>query len=170
MQSQSQIADLFKQCSKDLFGVCFYVLKDETSSKDMVMDTFAVALQNPNFHKIENPRGWLMGVARNLSLKHFHTQKKLQYDLTAENISERFMENGSEEEHIYRNVLEEKLLEQIALLKPAQSRCIEMFYLGGESYQDIANAMSLEIKTVKSHIQNGKRNLYMRLKETRNNE
>jgi len=164
MSSQIQIAELYKSCSKDIFGVCYYVLKDEKSSMDIVMDTFEVALNYADFGQLDNPRAWLMKVARNLSLKLFHKQKKVQYDLDQRNIAERFMENDDLEEHITKEVLEEKLIEEIGMLKPAQSLCIELFYLDGRSYQEISDKTDMEVKAVKSHIQNGRRNLGLRLK------
>jgi len=163
MQSQIQIAELFNSCSKDIFGVCYYVLKDEKSSMDIVMDTFEVALKNKDFDQLNNPRAWLMKVARNLSLKLYHKQKRVQYDLDNRNLAEEFMESGDDREHMNVGVLEEKLIEEIGLLKPAQSQCIEMFYLDEKSYKEISDYTGMEIKAVKSHIQNGKRNLGLRL-------
>lgn len=146
-----------------MFGVCYYVLKDEKSSMDIVMDTFEVALNNADFEQLNNPRAWLMRVARNLSLKLFHKQKKIQYDLDQQNIADRFMEIDGIKEHISRELLEERLLEEIGLLKPAQSQCIELFYLDERSYKEISEQTGMDIKAVKSHIQNGRRNLGLRL-------
>ena len=146
-----------------MFGVCYYVLKDEKSSMDIVMDTFEVALNNADFDQLNNPRAWLMRVARNLSLKLFHKQKKIQYDLDQQNIADRFMEIDGIKEHISRELLEERLLEEIGLLKPAQSQCIELFYLDERSYKEISEQTGMDIKAVKSHIQNGRRNLGLRL-------
>ncbi len=163
MSSKVEIAELFKSCSNDMFGVCYYVLKDEKSSMDIVMDTFEVALNNADFEQLNNPRAWLMRVARNLSLKLFHKQKKIQYDLDQQNIADRFMEIDGIKEHISRELLEERLLEEIGLLKPAQSQCIELFYLDERSYKEISEQTGMDIKAVKSHIQNGRRNLGLRL-------
>ena len=163
MHSKKEIAKLFKRCSRDLFGVCYYVLKEENSSMDIVMDTFEVALKNAEFHQLDNPQAWLMRVARNLSLKQFHKAKRVQYNLDQQNISEKFMENGSEQEHIFKDALETRLIAEIATLKPEQSMCIELFYLADKSYQEISDEMGLEVKAIKSHIQNGKRNLSLRL-------
>jgi len=146
-----------------MFGVCYYVLKDEKSSMDIVMDTFEVALNNADFHQLDDHRAWLMKVARNLSLKLFHKQKKVQYNLDQKNIPEKFMENGDIEEHISKEALEEKLIKEIGLLKPAQSQCIELFYLDEKTYKEISDQTGMEIKAVKSHIQNGRRNLGLRL-------
>lgn len=44
-------------------------------------------------------------------------------------------------------------------LKKEQEQCIRLFYLQRKSYQEVADRTGLSIKQVKSHIQNGKRNL-----------
>lgn len=45
-------------------------------------------------------------------------------------------------------------------LKDEQRRCISLFYLSeGESYQTIAEQLNLSVGRVRSHLQNGRRNL-----------
>jgi RNA polymerase sigma-70 factor (ECF subfamily) len=53
-----------------------------------------------------------------------------------------------------------ELLDQAMIgLKDDQKLCVELFYLKDKSYNEIANITGFDIKQVKSHIQNGKRNL-----------
>jgi len=44
-------------------------------------------------------------------------------------------------------------------LNDEQRICIEMFYLNGKCYQEVAETTGYSMKQVKSFIQNGKRNL-----------
>jgi len=44
-------------------------------------------------------------------------------------------------------------------LKDEQKLCVTLFYLQKHSYQEVASKSGLALKTVKSAIQNGKRNL-----------
>ena len=44
-------------------------------------------------------------------------------------------------------------------LKPLQRKCFSLYYLEGYSYKEIAESTSLQMNQVKSHIQNGKRNI-----------
>jgi RNA polymerase sigma factor (sigma-70 family) len=53
----------------------------------------------------------------------------------------------------------ETLLESISALKPLQQLCIRLFYLESLSYEEVAGHTGLSAGEVKSHIQNGKRNL-----------
>jgi RNA polymerase sigma-70 factor (ECF subfamily) len=55
--------------------------------------------------------------------------------------------------------------EMIPLLKADQRICVELFYLKELSYQQISDQLNLSLMQVKSAIQNGKRNLKLRLEE-----
>jgi RNA polymerase sigma-70 factor (ECF subfamily) len=48
-------------------------------------------------------------------------------------------------------------------LAAGQRRCLELFYLEGYSYAEVASRSGFALNEVKSHIQNGKRNLRMLL-------
>ena len=48
-------------------------------------------------------------------------------------------------------------------LKTEQKECIKLFYIESKSYQEITEMLRLDIKKVKSAIQNGKRNLKLNL-------
>nr|WP_290933235.1 sigma-70 family RNA polymerase sigma factor [Haliscomenobacter sp.] len=47
----------------------------------------------------------------------------------------------------------------IERLPDQQKDCVRMFYFEDRSYKDIAEGMSLDLSIVRSHIQNGRRNL-----------
>ena len=51
------------------------------------------------------------------------------------------------------------LEEAVSALNEEQKICIELFYLKKQSYQDVAEIAGFTVNEVKSHIQNGKRNL-----------
>ena len=51
------------------------------------------------------------------------------------------------------------LEEAIKILKDEQRICIELFYLQEKSYKEVSDLTGLSLLNVKSHIQNGKRNL-----------
>jgi RNA polymerase sigma-70 factor (ECF subfamily) len=62
---------------------------------------------------------------------------------------------------IHFELLEKAILE----LKEEQKICVELFYLKQFSYQRISEQLGISLKNVKSAIQNGKRNLKIRLEE-----
>ncbi|MEM7039720.1 MAG: sigma-70 family RNA polymerase sigma factor, partial [Bacteroidota bacterium] len=54
---------------------------------------------------------------------------------------------------------EERLLQAITELAPMQKKCIQHFYFEKLRYAEISKRTGLELKQVKSHLQNGKRML-----------
>jgi RNA polymerase sigma-70 factor (ECF subfamily) len=67
--------------------------------------------------------------------------------------------SSSEEKEKYFQLIEEL----IAKLKPEQKKSIELFFLEGKSYLEIADDLKLSLMQVKSAIQNGKRMLKISL-------
>lgn len=54
----------------------------------------------------------------------------------------------------------------IEKLNVDQKACVKQFFLHNKSYLQITQETAIEMKKVKSHIQNGKRNLKICLEET----
>lgn len=63
----------------------------------------------------------------------------------------------------------EELEKAITKLNDVQRSCLEMFYFVKKSYKEIAIETGFEVKHVKSHIQNGKRNLKNILTQSKRN-
>jgi len=55
--------------------------------------------------------------------------------------------------------LELKLQKCMEALKKEQRDCVSLFYYESKSYHEICKKLNLDLKAVKSLIQNGKRNL-----------
>ena len=60
--------------------------------------------------------------------------------------------------------------EELKNLSEEQQICLRMMYLEGHSYKEIATIKGYELKKVKSYIQNGKRNLALRVKARKDHE
>jgi RNA polymerase sigma factor (sigma-70 family) len=77
------------------------------------------------------------------------------------NIRQDFMENAEEWHPLFGNDPDISILLHRAMeaLKPEQRQCLEMMYYDKKSYKEIVVLTGYSLKQVKSHIQNGKRNL-----------
>ncbi|MDF1697626.1 MAG: sigma-70 family RNA polymerase sigma factor [Saprospiraceae bacterium] len=148
------LAPLFKKYNEKLFGLAFYYLSERESAMDTVMEAYEVVLLNIDQKEITYFKGWLFSICRNICLKKLRDGKKFS-ELTE--VADTFME--SEEEKVYNDETIEKVLELIPKLKDNQRKCVEAFYLKTMSYEEISAAYEMTFKEVKSHIQNGKRNL-----------
>ncbi len=159
------LGDLYNRYIDLVFGVCLKYLKNKDDAQDAVIQIFekiVVALKDT---EVDNFKPWLYVVAKNYCLMQLrklkHNEVSVDDDLFK---AERFVELGEEMHPIDKedkDKNEEALKDCIDKLKVLQKESIELFYFKKLSYQEISDKMNVDIKKVKSYIQNAKRNLKM---------
>jgi len=149
---------LYQRYMDLVYGACLKYLKDAETSKDAVMNIFEELIPKLKAHDPQNFRAWLYTVSRNHCLMQLRTPKNLK---TTE-LHPDFVQ--FEEEGHLNGVLEKE--EQLGELRRCletlvgeQKTALDLFYLQQRSYQEIALATGMEWNKVRSHIQNGRRNL-----------
>lgn len=149
---------LFERYGHLVLGLCMKYLKQIENAEDLCASIFEKLPELIVKHEIKYFKSWLYQVSRNECLMLL--RKKKTYTIPAEDAhleSEEIEDLVSKETEIH--LLENALKE----LKEEQRNCVTMFYLEEMSYQEISNKIGVEIKKVKSYIQNGKRNLKIKL-------
>jgi RNA polymerase sigma factor (sigma-70 family) len=146
-----------------LFGVCMKYLKEEDTAKDTVQQVFLKALSEIPKYKIDNIGGWLYRVAKNMCLSMLRDKKVWSEPERLEHVEQ--PEEVPVSLLIEREKDIDRLKEELAKLKEEQRICLTLFYLDKKSYQEVSMLTGYDVKQVKSHIQNGKRNLRMKLEE-----
>jgi RNA polymerase sigma-70 factor (ECF subfamily) len=155
---------LFSRYMHLVYGVCLKYLKDRERSKDAVMQIFEKLITEVPRHKIENFRSWLHVVTKNYCLMQLRSDRS-ESERSSEWLNDQmiFMESVPETHPLDKDedpVNDEKALEDcIEKLKEDQKACIVKFYYENRCYSEIADETGLDIKGVKSNLQNGKRNL-----------
>jgi RNA polymerase sigma factor (sigma-70 family) len=163
------IAVLFTRYTHLVYGVCLKYIDDKDDAKDAVMEIFEDLPDLILKHEIRNFKSWLHSVTKNHCLMKLRRAKTLPLvqDLPDENSPEDFMEfpgfRHQEDESTGHSPGE--LSEALQSLKGPQRQCIELVYLEGKSYQEVCEVTGYTYNEVKSHVQNGKRNLKIRLEE-----
>jgi RNA polymerase sigma-70 factor (ECF subfamily) len=142
-----------------LLGVCMKYLKNEEEAKDSVQQVFLKVIQELHKYKVEYFKSWLYMVAKNHCLmKLREKQGKVTVELTdrlsGQQDTETDLRTLWENDHTLE-LMEASLKE----LNPEQQQCVTLFYLQKKSYQEVSEATGFSMLQVKSHIQNGKRNL-----------
>ncbi|MBN2174749.1 MAG: sigma-70 family RNA polymerase sigma factor [Bacteroidales bacterium] len=158
------IGELFERYTHLVFGVCMKYLKDEENSKDAVMQIFGELHQKLQAHEVSSFKSWIYSVAKNHCLMEIRKGKTIERVKSEiyEKIHHEIMESANVFHHYNSADLLEKipkLQHGITLLKTEQRKCIELLYLQNKSYREVAEITGYTLKNVKSHIQNGKRNL-----------
>lgn len=164
---------LYKRYSHLVLGLCFKYLKDEDDAKDAVMQIFEKLLADLLKHNIEFFKSWLYTFSKNHCLMIIRNrQTKLKKEIDLQIHADSFMETeqlnhltvASEKEKQYTQ-LENAIIE----LSTDQKTCIELFYLQEKSYAEIVDITGFTMNEVKSFIQNGKRNLKIKLERNSEN-
>jgi RNA polymerase sigma-70 factor (ECF subfamily) len=157
------IGDLYERYMHLVYGVCLKYLKEREDAKDAVVQLFEKIVTEIPRQKIENFKPWLYVVTKNhclMQLRSKQTEHKHEKEWQINAIT--FMESN-EELHPLDNgngqELDKALKDCIQKLKNEQRECIELFYFDNRCYQEVSDLLNIDIKKVKSYIQNGKRNL-----------
>jgi RNA polymerase sigma-70 factor (ECF subfamily) len=169
------LGELYSRYIHLVYGVCLKYLKEREEAKDSVMQIFEKLIIEIPKHKIENFRSWLHVVTKNYCLMQLRSDKS-EREKFSEWINDPavFMETATDlhplDEDENSELMVKALEDCIERLKEEQKNCIRQFYFENRCYNEIAVNLGLDEKKVKSHLQNGKRNLKICLEEKNERE
>jgi RNA polymerase sigma factor (sigma-70 family) len=159
------LGELYKRYSHPVSAMCYYYFRNTEDAEDTAMEIFEILMIDLKKHEIQNFKPWLHSVVRHYCLRKLDKSRKpdARYQEMKKS-GDHFMELSSELSLDFMNGeippdLEDELKKAIESLKDDQRICVELFFIHERSYQDIADETGYPINKVKSHIQNGKRNL-----------
>lgn len=155
---------LYERYGHLVLGLCIKYLKNKDEAQDAVIQIFTGLMKDLKKHKIEFFKSWLYVYSKNFCLMELRKrQSMLKKELELkENVH--LIMDFSNPEHLNEKekqiVIMEKAME---LLNIEQKKCIDLFYLKNKSYIEIVDITGYTANEVKSHIQNGKRNLKLKM-------
>jgi len=159
------LGQLYARYVELVYGVCLKYLQNEPAAEDAVMAIFEELVRKAREHDIKHFRGWLYVLAKNHCLMQLRQEKRnptINYEPDRMHSIEprhHTMETAAD------NGREEHLKQCMEQLSEAQQRCIALFYYEGHSYKEIAELLPERLGKVRSHIQNGRRNLRLCIEE-----
>jgi RNA polymerase sigma factor (sigma-70 family) len=177
------VGELFRRYTYAVIGVGYQYLKDREDARDLAMQVFEKLLVDLREHRVEHVKPWLFAVVRNAALMELRKRKSARQaeerlHQEPEFSSAEFVESDADwhlaleqwglngQEHAPDR--RERLMQALGELNSAQQRCVTLFYLEQQSYQQVAERTGFSLKEVKSHLQNGRRNLQIRLQASEN--
>ena len=152
------LGELYQRYMELVYGVCLKYYKDPERSKDSVMQIFEELVSKLKKHEVENFKGWLHQVAKNHCLMQLRTPKNMK-------TVEFKVDVVQSEENVHLNAVLEKeenfkrMEDCLETLSDEQKNTVKLFYLEGKCYNEIVEMTGLEWNSVRSLIQNGRRNL-----------
>lgn len=141
-----------------ILGVCMKYMKNEEDAKDCVQQVFLKIINEIPKYKVEYFKSWMYMIAKNHCLMELRDKGRITAPLTEKQGI--LSEDMGDHAHLWeKEVLIGKMMEGIRHLNSEQGTCIRLFYLEKKSYAEISMITGYSLAQVKSHIQNGKRNL-----------
>jgi RNA polymerase sigma factor, sigma-70 family len=155
-------ADYFQQLYERYiplaYGLCLKYLQSPEQSQDAVIDIYESLSQKIQDYEIKVFKNWLYSVVKNHC---FHILKDNKKEIIV-NFDSQLMESDTSFDLFSENDNEEKenaLSQCLEKLPEPQRIAIKKFFYEDKSYVDIVDETGFHLKSVKSYIQNGKRNL-----------
>jgi len=156
-----------------VLGVCLKYMREIETSKDQVMVIYEKVQEDVHRYEVWNFKNWLFVVTKNHCLMELRKRKSAGLTFSAdEKELSVFMEKELDLHPLDNDeeIREKKLNDCIERLNEIQRKCISRFYFDGKCYHEIAGLFQMDEKSVKSHIQNGKRNLKICLEKKNEQE
>ncbi len=152
------LGELYARYMDLVYGVCLKYYKQPEDAQDSTILIFEELCTKLLKHDVEHFRAWLHTLAKNHCLMRLRAGKKhktVDFDVALVQSEEELHLNGVlEKEENFK-----MLAHCMDQLDNDQKQSIELFYLKGKCYNEIASLTGLEWNKVRSYIQNGKRNL-----------
>ncbi|RYU81077.1 RNA polymerase sigma factor [Hymenobacter persicinus] len=180
-RQQGVVADLgvlYERHMPTVFAICRKYLRPDEDAQDAVMQLFEKLLDTLRRHEVDNFPAWLHATARNHCLMILRSRQRagpesgpvvVQFPDAAgvESVGAAHRGDDAEEQELTEARLQ-ALEHALADLPAGQRRCLELFYLEKKCYRDIAQETGFDLGLVKSHLQNGTRNLKRHLDSSSN--
>ena len=141
-----------------VYGVCLKYLPDPEDAKDATLNIFEELITKLQKHEVENFKSWLYQLTKNHCLMRLRSEKSkgtVKMDPSLMQSEEMLHLNGELEKEEAFNQLQYCMNQLLA----DQRKVIELFYLEGKCYNEITEQTGFDWNKVRSHIQNGRRNL-----------
>ncbi len=160
------LGELYNRYSHLVFGLCLKYLKNEENAKDAVIGIFEKLIIELKKREVATFQHWLYAVSRNHCLETLRVhgrdeKRKMVYHHENANVMAEEIEVMSFAE--MKELGLNRLHQAIEVLGQDQRQCIELFYLQEKSYREITEATGYTLNEVKTHLQNGRRNLRIHL-------
>ena len=164
---QSAFEQLVLDNQNKVYTLAFRMVNDREEAADLAQEAFLKAWQGlPSFHGDSSFSTWIYRLTTNLCIDHIRRQKRQQEIKPVTSIDD--SENGLGEvadwkqdpqRHVERQELHRTLARALQQLPDQQRQILVMRELSGLSYQEIGQALDLDLGTVKSRIARARKNL-----------
>jgi RNA polymerase sigma-70 factor, ECF subfamily len=149
-QDREAFRELFGASSAKLYGVLLRILGNRTEAEDALQEVFTrIWLRAARFDPEKgSPMGWMIAIARNHAIDIVRTRPDQKNDdRSADEVPD--LSQSAEASLIARGEAL-RVISCLAQLEPEKAQAIKGAYLGGLSYQDLANRYNVPLNTIRT--------------------
>lgn len=158
-----QFEDIFKSHFKDLVAYAFGILKDQQDAEDIVQEVFFSLWKRKNSLAIESTiESYLFSAVKHGCMNRFRNEKvKTSYKNSIK--PEDKLINMTPYNHLINKELESLIASSLADLPSKSLKIFNMNRYDQKKYREIAEEMSISLKTVEAHISRVLKHLRLKL-------
>jgi RNA polymerase sigma factor (sigma-70 family) len=170
-QNNAFVGLLYERYGHLVLGLCIKYLKNKDEAQDAVIQIFTDLIPDLKKHNISYFKSWLYVYSKNFCLMALRKRQSALKKELEMNENVHFIMDFSDPQHLEEKENQITLMEKaIELLNADQKMCIDLFYLKNKSYNEIIAITGYSNNEVKSYIQNGKRNLKIKMESLINEQ
>lgn len=140
-------------------------LRNEEEAKDAVQQVFLKVLNELPKYRVSYFKSWLYMVSKNHCLMRLRDKGKYTSEINDELLAT--PEQSDKAALAEKELQYDQMAAALLLLNREQQECVSLFYLQKKSYQQISLTTGYTVMQVKSHIQNGKRNIKLQMEKAK---
>jgi RNA polymerase sigma-70 factor, ECF subfamily len=160
-QDAGCFAELFARYRKRIYFACRQFYSEAGAAEDATQDTFLRAYQNLDKYGGGDFCGWLMRIARNVCIDQWR-KRKTEGGRDGEADIDQMPARGASDPTSDVTLAAERVIAEMKHLSEPQRRCLAM-KIEGYSYEETAMRTGMSVPAVKSHLQNGRRALWLKI-------
>lgn len=177
--SEAAYRELIARYQRPVFALIHRMVRDRELAEDLAQDTFIKVLNAIDSYRPEHKfSSWIFKIANNAAIDHLRRREldTLSLDGAPDAVTTERQEatalqvSGKDEsplEELEARELGGQIERAIGRLRPEYRACIIMRHVEGRPYDEIAQALSLPLGTVKTYIHRARNELRDLLAETR---
>lgn len=150
--------DIYRKTSTFVYNVALRITNNSEDADEVTQDVFMKIYKNlKNFNSLSSLNTWIYRITVNTAINRLkaekkHTAGRIDYDPAAQPVSQK---------EVVRNNIDSK--EQISVLlnalNPDQRACVVLREIEGLNYKEIANALRININTVRTRLKRAREKL-----------
>jgi RNA polymerase sigma-70 factor (ECF subfamily) len=157
--SDAAFGELVDRYKNLVYGVILRTVADRSRADDLAQEVFLRVHRGLlSFRGQSSLATWLFRITRNVCLE---TRDRRQFERSLESVDadHRRIEPQATDRAFTDLELRDRLDKALAQLPPAARFLVSAHYLGGQKYEELAQALDLPVGTVKTHLHRAKRRL-----------